>query len=115
MNFCPECGMRLVLTKKTKNKHSEPYLTCSKCNYQRKVITIKASVFKHAKHSIPEGILVIDGEAANLHTMPTTRTECPKCANKDAFWWMVQTRGADESTTQFFRCTQCKYTWREMA
>jgi DNA-directed RNA polymerase subunit M len=27
-------------------------------------------------------------------------------------WWMLQTRSADEATTQFFRCTKCKHTWR---
>jgi DNA-directed RNA polymerase subunit M len=26
---------------------------------------------------------------------------------------MVQTRRADESATQFFRCTKCGHTWRE--
>jgi DNA-directed RNA polymerase subunit M/transcription elongation factor TFIIS len=25
----------------------------------------------------------------------------------------VQTRGADESSTQFLRCTKCNYTFRE--
>jgi DNA-directed RNA polymerase subunit M len=115
MNFCPDCGMRLVLTRKTENNHSESYLACSKCNYQRRVTSIKALVIKPTEQLNPEEVLVIDGEIANLRTMPTTRVECPKCGNMEAFWWMVQTRGADESTTQFFRCTQCKNTWREMA
>jgi DNA-directed RNA polymerase subunit M len=26
---------------------------------------------------------------------------------------MVQTRGIDESMTQFYRCTRCGYTWRD--
>lgn len=115
MIFCPDCGTRLVLTRKMENNHSESYLICSKCNYQRKINSIKTSIIKPANQSKPEEVLVIDDEIANLHTMPTTRAECPKCSNKEAFWWMVQTRGADESTTQFFRCTQCNHTWREMA
>jgi len=39
--------------------------------------------------------------------------ECPKCGNNQVYVWQVQTRGADESSTQFFRCTKCGYTFRE--
>jgi DNA-directed RNA polymerase subunit M/transcription elongation factor TFIIS len=27
--------------------------------------------------------------------------------------WIVQTRGSDESSTQFMRCVKCGYTFRE--
>ncbi len=37
---------------------------------------------------------------------------CPKCGNTQANWWMVQTDSADEPSTQFFRCTKCRHTWR---
>src|SRR5438093_1332717 len=46
-------------------------------------------------------------------TLPKTKAECPKCNNHEAFYWLVQTRGGDESSTQFFRCTNCGATWRE--
>ena len=42
----------------------------------------------------------------------TDAVECPKCGNKQAFWWIVQTDSADEPSTQFFRCTKCNHTWR---
>ncbi|RLG10996.1 MAG: transcription factor S, partial [Thaumarchaeota archaeon] len=38
---------------------------------------------------------------------------CPKCGNREAYYWAVQTRSADEPMTRFFRCTKCGYTWRE--
>ena len=115
MEFCPECGMRLVLTQKMENNGSRPFLICPKCSYQKKVTSKESTFSKVVEHTAMEQIAVIDDEQANLHTMPTTKVECPKCSNKEAFWWMVQTRGSDESPTQFFRCTKCSYTWREMA
>ena len=48
-------------------------------------------------------------------TLPTTRTRCPSCENDAAFWWLRQTRGADEPPTRFHRCTRCGHTWREYA
>lgn len=48
-------------------------------------------------------------------TLPTTKTECPKCGNTKAFWWMRQTRAADEPTTRFYKCTECGNVWREYA
>lgn len=72
-------------------------------------------LLKVVEHPTTEQIAIIDDKTANIRTMPTVKIECPKCGNKEAFWWFVQTRGADESPTQFFRCTKCQYTWREMA
>jgi DNA-directed RNA polymerase subunit M len=44
--------------------------------------------------------------------LPTITIQCPTCDNNTAVWWMLQTRSADEATTQFFRCTKCNHTWR---
>lgn len=49
----------------------------------------------------------------DLETLPITEAECPKCKNKEAYWWLRQTRGGDEPETRFFKCTKCKHTWRE--
>ncbi len=45
----------------------------------------------------------------------TTKINCPKCDHDEAVWWMLQTRSADEPTTQFYRCTKCNHTWRDYA
>ncbi len=58
-------------------------------------------------------IVVIGKKEQKLSTMSQVKVECPKCGNDKAFWWMVQTRSIDESTTQFYRCTKCGYTWRD--
>ncbi|MEK6870559.1 MAG: zinc ribbon domain-containing protein, partial [Thermoproteota archaeon] len=43
------------------------------------------------------------------------KIECEKCGNDEAVWWMLQTRSADEPTTQFYRCSKCRHTWRNYA
>ena len=114
MEFCPKCGTRLVVDQKASNK-SKVILTCPKCDYKRKADKEETILFRTVNSSPEEQIAVIGEEEAKIRTMPTTTIECPKCTNKEAYWWMVQTRGSDESPTQFFRCTKCSHTWREMA
>lgn len=57
------------------------------------------------------GIAVIDEKKMN--TYPKTKIDCPKCKGKEAFFWTMQTRSADESETKFYKCTKCDHTWRE--
>jgi DNA-directed RNA polymerase subunit M len=52
-------------------------------------------------------------DAEDVEVLPKTRIECPECKNKEAFWYMRQTRAADEPTTRFYTCTKCKHKWRE--
>lgn len=112
MEFCPKCGMRLILSRKATNKN---VLVCPKCDYRKTIDKEELAPQKVVNRSTQEQIAVIGEEEAKINTMPTVKIECPKCGHNEAYWWMVQTRGADESPTQFFRCTQCSYTWREMA
>ncbi|MCS7120754.1 MAG: transcription factor S [Candidatus Bathyarchaeota archaeon] len=110
MDFCEKCGTRLVLKRKKEAK--EFSLTCPKCGY----IKPAESLIKPAKtlEMVPEEkIVVIGKKEQELKTLPTITVECPKCGNNEAYVWQVQTRGADESSTQFFRCTKCNYTFRE--
>lgn len=62
-----------------------------------------------------ESDLNVYTESESQEALPTIEKECEKCGNNEAIWWMLQTRSADEPTTQFFRCTKCKYTWRDYA
>jgi DNA-directed RNA polymerase subunit M len=111
MEFCPDCGSRLV-PKKTEALVS---MVCSKCGYVKKDLErtneSKASG-KVIKHTLQQQVTVIAKED-QVNTMPTMRMECPKCGNMLVYVWQVQTRGGDEASTQFFRCTKCNHTFRE--
>lgn len=112
VEFCPNCGTRLVLKHKKDSK--EIFLSCSKCGYERQAETPILSLSRRVVEIKPEDHIVVIGEKEQkLKTLPVVTVECPKCGNNFAYVWQVQTRGADESSTQFFRCTKCNYTFRE--
>lgn len=98
MKFCPTCDVRL----KTINEE----LKCMKCGY----IETKSQINKDQIH--PKSDFNIFENEENI-SLPTIDIKCEKCNNVKAVWWMLQTRSADEPTTQFYRCTKCNYTWRD--
>jgi len=110
MEFCPKCETRLVVKRKKEDKGC--YLTCPKCGY-KKTVEPEACMLKVAVSKPQDQLVVIGKKEQKLQTLPTVTIECPKCGNNTAYVWQVQTRGADESSTQFFRCTKCNYTFRE--
>ena len=104
MKFCPKCEVRL----KKNNSGSE--LSCPKCGYSES----GSKVVKKEKEEDKAEINVL-AENEGKESLPTIKIECEKCGNDEAVWWMLQTRSADEPTTQFYRCTKCRYTWRNYA
>ena len=113
MEFCPNCGMRLVSGREKKAKKTVFNLVCPKCGYKKHTGDKPPVVHKTIERSSQESIAIIGKAEQKLRTLPTVRIECPKCGNNTAYAWQVQTRGTDESSTQFFRCTKCNYTFRE--
>ena len=107
MKFCPKCGIIMVPTK----KEDSIVLRCPKCGFETRKADKTLSKVKRDK----EKVVVIEKKTQAIRTLPTARVECPRCGHNEAFYWIVQTRGADESSTQFFRCVKCGYTWREMS
>jgi DNA-directed RNA polymerase subunit M len=104
MKFCPKCEIKL--------KKSDSGLQCPKCNY------VEGEESKHTKKVEVEEVnseFNVLAENEGEETLPTIKIECEKCGHDEAVWWMLQTRSADEPTTQFYRCTKCRYTWRNYA
>ncbi len=102
MKFCPSCEVRL--------KKGDSGLKCPQCDYvegRNKSAAKKPAV---EEPGVPE-INVLD-EGEGKETLPTIKIDCEKCGHDEAVWWMLQTRSADEATTQFYRCVKCSHTWR---
>jgi DNA-directed RNA polymerase subunit M len=84
-------------------------LRCDVCGYTEKASWVNEH---RAREEQRAEIPVVEGPEAAL---PTAKVECPRCGNDRAYWWMRQTRSADEPTTRFYKCTKCKKVWREYA
>ncbi len=110
VEFCPECSS--LLRKKLVN--SKAFLAC-KCGYERELMadTTKIEDTIQKKKKDLEKNLVVVSEEDKITANPITKKECPKCKNIKAETWQVQIRSSDEPSTHFFKCTNCKYTWRE--
>ncbi|HET6517569.1 MAG TPA: transcription factor S [Nitrosopumilaceae archaeon] len=102
MKFCPSCEVRL--------KKSDSGLKCPKCDY----VEGSATTTKKVEEKQVSEFNVLD-ENEGKETLPTIKIDCEKCGHNEAVWWMLQTRSADEPTTQFYRCTKCNHTWRNYA
>lgn len=99
--FCKKCGS--ILIARGKNKIT----ACSKCGYAS---TDKPAVLKERVKQKPSKIDLVYKEA---ETLPTTEAECPKCRHNTAYYWMLQTRAADEGETKFLKCKSCNHIWRD--
>jgi DNA-directed RNA polymerase subunit M len=91
--------------------HKKKCYVCPKCGAEEPMEDQPLEIPRETKEA--EKIVVIGKKEQNIRTTPQVKTNCPKCGNDKAYWWMVQTRGIDESSTQFYRCTKCGYTWRD--
>ena len=101
MKFCPHCDIRL--------KKTDHGLSCPKCDYREGKEDTQTK--KVVEEDVSE-LNVLEGSEGE-ETLPTIKIECEKCGHDEAVWWMLQTRSADEPTTQFYRCTKCNHTWRD--
>jgi transcription factor S len=100
--FCPECGSIL----RPKEKSGKRILYCS-CGFSKTPDEDSPELRESVVAG--RGIEVIE----DVETLPKIKITCGECQNKTAYFWTRQTRGADEPETRFFKCTKCKYTWRE--
>ena len=91
-------------------KQAMVMMACTKCGQKTRGLDVTRKVIEHSPKQF---VAIIGKEEQELSTLPTIRIECPKCGNNTANVWQVQTRGSDESSTQFLRCLRCGFTYRE--
>ena len=104
MKFCSKCKS-LMMPKKSGSK---VIMACTQCSTtDSNVDTTVLSERSHSKHKIE----VMDPSKEGK--LPLTDEQCPKCNHKRAYYWLVQTRAADESATKFMKCEKCEHTWRD--
>ena len=105
MMFCPKC--KSILRPKKEGEKTIWFCSCGYTNAKNKVKSIKE---EERKVEVAE-MEVVDKE---VETLPiTTDDACPECGNREAHYWMIQTRAGDEPETKFMKCTKCKHTWRD--
>ena len=111
MEFCPTCGCFLS-PRKSKNG---AVLACYKCGFTKQGAEKKDELIitKTFTPKTQESLTVITEADQKINTMATIKMQCEKCDNREVYVWQVQTRGGDEASTQFMRCTKCGHTFRE--
>ena len=100
MEFCPKCGKMLGL-----KDGSDDVLVCASCGFEK--TGADAYIKVEGKTESPK--VVVNDENPNL---PTSTETCEKCGNEKAYFWVEQTRAADEPPTRFYKCTKCGEVWR---
>ena len=103
MKFCPKCGAVMF--------PKGDIFECRNCEHTTKATKESMSEYEISEKVESKDSIIVTSD--DIQTLPTAVVKCPKCGNKEASWWLIQTRGADESETRFFRCTKCSLTWRE--
>lgn len=95
--FCPKCG-NMLLPKDGK-------MVCP----NHGPVDIKVRISEISTKKVKEIKVAKEESDSN----PIVAADCPKCGNRKAYSWMVQTRSADEAPTRFHKCTKCGHQWKE--
>ncbi|MBL7160289.1 MAG: transcription factor S [Candidatus Aenigmarchaeota archaeon] len=106
MDFCKKCGSLMI----GKEINKKTVLVCRSCGFTLKKYRPLKIQEIITKTPLESEVVIIE---KNEEFLPTTKAECPKCRNKQALWWLQQTRSADEAPTLFLRCVKCRHSWRE--
>lgn len=105
MQFCDDCGSMMVA--------QDGAMVCTSCGASADRDEDRAAQFVSTEEQSEDDVIEADMEA-DLEGKPTaTDVTCENCGHGEAWYNIRQTASADEPPTRFFRCKECKNTWRE--
>jgi len=93
-----------------KNEKDGKYYVCRNedCGY-KELIKGKETIESNTPNG---GEIAIVGE--EVTTLPKSKdVVCEKCGYTEAYYYIQQTRSADEPPTTFYRCCKCNHSWRQ--
>ncbi|KAF8516040.1 hypothetical protein JB92DRAFT_2788569 [Gautieria morchelliformis] len=111
--FCPSCGTLLDLP-----QDDQDTVVCEQCkhvepasSYENIEITTRShpdafpSPLRQAKKTQTKKL-----ESHEFRERVAER--CPECGHGEAYFKQLQTRGADEGSTNLYTCISCGYGWQ---
>jgi len=107
MEFCKKCGNIL----KVEKKRTRTMLVCTSCGYKKPMKTKKTALIGGKMPAKKKDIVILKKGDEGIE-LPKTKVMCPECDHMEAYWWMQQTRSADEPPTMFYKCTKCGHSRR---
>nr|CCA19262.1 DNAdirected RNA polymerases III 12.5 kDa polypeptide putative [Albugo laibachii Nc14] len=105
MHFCPSCGNILLI---------EPSV-CALCleveaSVRGLYMLCKTRIEKRVKLQRKQVDAILGGDEA-WDNVNQTEAWCPHCEHNHAYFMQIQIRSADEPSTTFYKCVQCKKQW----
>ena len=94
------------------------HLTCPKCGQTSKpkadpALVIKTKPEERRIDKFDDIGLIDDPRKLDPAIHPIDdEVWCGACGNRGAFYYLKQTRRADEPTTRFYKCTKCGKQWK---
>lgn len=102
MEFCDNCGSMM--------KTRDGVWECTRCDYTQ--LRDETADFVVTAEQEDGGVIETNDEAEERGLPTANDVSCDECGHDEAYWYLQQTRAADESETRFFICTACENQWR---
>jgi DNA-directed RNA polymerase subunit M len=113
IKYCPNCE-KILVKRKVGDKM---FYTCDICGYQLEATPEayqpkKISKAQLEKRKADTMLIIADEKSRARFTPIDSNIKCYRCGSHKIEYFQQQIHRADESTTTFFRCSNCGNRWR---